>query len=94
MSTSNSSVFQAGNTAVITGGASGIGLSLAKKCKSSGMNVIVCDVNSSSLETAKDVLTKTEGKGRVESLRVDVSKPSDYDSVTQLIEKEFDGTLK
>jgi NAD(P)-dependent dehydrogenase (short-subunit alcohol dehydrogenase family) len=37
------SIFKAGHTAVITGGASGIGLSLAKKCFNNGMKVLVAD---------------------------------------------------
>jgi NAD(P)-dependent dehydrogenase (short-subunit alcohol dehydrogenase family) len=93
MSNRESSVFRLGNTAIITGGASGIGLALATRCKSSGMNVIICDINTSSPGTAEDILTKTEGNGKIAFSKVDVSNPSDYDSVKRLIEDEFDGNL-
>ena len=78
---------------MITGGASGIGLALAKRCKSSDMNVIICDINQPTLSSAKEVLAKAEGKGRVEALQVDVSKPSDYETVKEVVEKDFDGKL-
>ncbi|KAK8086871.1 short chain dehydrogenase/reductase- variant [Apiospora phragmitis] len=44
-SSSSSAIFKTGNTAVITGGASGIGLALAKKCAGYGMKVLVADWN-------------------------------------------------
>jgi NADPH:quinone reductase-like Zn-dependent oxidoreductase len=68
MSTPEFPVFHPGNTAVITGGASGIGLALATKCKNSGMNIVICDNNSDNLKKAKDILAKDSGEGKVESL--------------------------
>ncbi|KAJ1550154.1 hypothetical protein HK096_008458 [Nowakowskiella sp. JEL0078] len=47
------SIFRAGKNAIITGGASGIGLALAKKCFFSGMNVFVIDRNSDYLSKVK-----------------------------------------
>jgi short-subunit dehydrogenase involved in D-alanine esterification of teichoic acids len=38
-----SAIFKAGHTAVITGGASGIGLALTKKCHGFGMKVLAID---------------------------------------------------
>jgi NAD(P)-dependent dehydrogenase (short-subunit alcohol dehydrogenase family) len=42
----------AGTTAVITGGASGIGLALARQCMTQGVNVVLADVEAGALEQA------------------------------------------
>jgi NAD(P)-dependent dehydrogenase (short-subunit alcohol dehydrogenase family) len=42
-----------GKTAFITGGASGIGLGIAKACAKHGMNVIIADMRQASLDEAK-----------------------------------------
>ncbi len=68
----------AGQTAVITGGASGIGLGTAKRLKAGGARVMLWDVSPQNLEKAKAEL----GPG-VESEVVDVT---DYDSVARATE--------
>lgn len=68
----------AGQTAVITGGASGIGLGTAKRLKAEGARVMLWDVSPQNLEKAKAEL----GPG-VESEVVDVT---DYDSVARATE--------
>jgi len=82
-------VFAEGNLAVITGGASGIGLALAQKCAGYGMNVIICDNNASNLKSAKEAV---KSKARFETVEIDVSKMEDFEKVKSLVEKEFDGT--
>jgi NAD(P)-dependent dehydrogenase (short-subunit alcohol dehydrogenase family) len=75
-------VFAPNNTAVITGGASGIGLALATKCAHYGMNVVICDNNPSNLEEAKKSIEKNgEGKGTVEIVEMDVGKLEDFTKV-------------
>lgn len=73
--------FKAGNTAVITGGASGIGLALATKCASYGMNVVICDNNAENLAAAKKSL-ESKGKGQIEIVDMDVSKVEDFAKIT------------
>ncbi|KAK8149714.1 hypothetical protein G3M48_005998 [Beauveria asiatica] len=46
-------VFTPGSTALITGGASGVGLAVAKLCHAKGMNVLLVDRNAQALEQAK-----------------------------------------
>jgi xanthine/CO dehydrogenase XdhC/CoxF family maturation factor len=46
------SVFKPGNIALITGGAGGIGLAVAKLCRSHDMKVAIVDRSSSSIESA------------------------------------------
>ncbi|OAA80734.1 short chain dehydrogenase/reductase [Akanthomyces lecanii RCEF 1005] len=46
-------VFAPGSTALITGGASGVGLAVAKLCNAKGMNVLLVDRNAEALEQAR-----------------------------------------
>jgi NAD(P)-dependent dehydrogenase (short-subunit alcohol dehydrogenase family) len=63
---------EAGRTAVITGGASGIGLATAKKLAGLGMNVVIADFNDEALSAAHRALAG--GNAQVEALRTDVGK--------------------
>ncbi|EPE25607.1 NAD(P)-binding Rossmann-fold containing protein [Glarea lozoyensis ATCC 20868] len=93
MSTSQPSVFHPGNTALITGGASGIGLALATKCKSANMNVIICDINTENLSSAQTALEKVDGSGKVKTLQLDVSQIENWEKAKELVESEFENKL-
>lgn len=80
------SIFKAGNTAVITGGASGVGLSLAKKCHGCGMKVLVADWDEETLGAA----SKNIG-GEVGTIKVDVSKMEDYARLKNKVDQDFKG---
>ena len=70
---------RAGRVAVITGGASGIGLAAAQKLAGEGMRLVIADANGGGLKTAKAEL---EAAGAtVESIRVDVGR---FDEVQEL----------
>ncbi|KAI1382776.1 NAD(P)-binding protein [Hypoxylon trugodes] len=83
-----STIFKKANTAVITGGASGIGLALAQKCVGYGMRVLVADWDAKGLEDA----AKSLGSG-VSTARVDVSKVEDWGELKGRVEKEFGGQI-
>lgn len=78
------SVFKAGNVALITGGASGIGLALAKKCHGYGMQVAIVDINKEHLESAK----KSVGE-RTTTYTMDVGKLDQWGSLKTSIESDF-----
>lgn len=60
-----------GKTAFVTGGASGIGLSMARAFGAAGMNVMLADINEQDLEAA--VAELRERQIKVEGVRCDVS---------------------
>jgi len=73
----------AGKTAVITGGASGIGFETARRFLEEGANVLIGDYNESAAATAVSTL-KAEGfDGRIDSRRADVSQETDVENLLQ-----------
>lgn len=74
-----------GRVAVVTGGASGIGLALAKAAAESGMKVLISDVQAEALDKA--VADLTDAGGSVNGLVADVSKPDD---IAGLVEAAFE----
>ena len=67
--------------AVITGGASGIGLGIAERCVQEGMKVVLADINPTDLAEAEASL-KARG-GAVLSVRTDVAKRSDVETLAK-----------
>ncbi|MEO1662504.1 MAG: SDR family NAD(P)-dependent oxidoreductase [Pseudomonadota bacterium] len=53
---------KAGNTAVVTGGAGGIGLESAKRFAAAGMNVVLVDLKAEALNAAVSALSGSGGK--------------------------------
>jgi 3-oxoacyl-[acyl-carrier protein] reductase len=70
-------------TALITGGASGIGLAIGKKLNSLGVRVVICDLDSAKLESARPSIGET-----AETLCVDVSDTKAVEiAIGRLIQK-------
>lgn len=81
--------FKQGNTAVITGGAGGIGLETAKRFTTRGMNLAIVDVKEELEEAEKSLNKIAKGASKVKAFNCDVS---DYEEVLNLKEdiyKEF-----
>ncbi|KAI1428473.1 hypothetical protein F5Y12DRAFT_26289 [Xylaria sp. FL1777] len=76
------------NTAVITGGASGIGLALTKKCVGYGMRVLVADWNENSLDAAKSAFGD-----KVSAIKVDVGKAEDWKILKEKVVNDFGGKI-
>ncbi|KAJ9137024.1 Short-chain dehydrogenase/reductase [Coniochaeta hoffmannii] len=82
------SIFQPGNTAVITGGASGIGLALAKKCASNGMKVLITDINDEALASAS-----SSSDGSIATVKADVSSVDDWARVKSKVDSDLGGKI-
>jgi NAD(P)-dependent dehydrogenase (short-subunit alcohol dehydrogenase family) len=70
-----------GKVAVVTGGASGIGLAMASRFAQEGMKVVIGDVESGALESAVARLRQQEFE--VHGVITDVSDPSSVDNLAQ-----------
>ena len=77
--------------AVITGGASGIGLALARRALQEGMSVVLADVEERALVDAKTGLAEEYGSDSVHALRTDVSQVQDMDRLAQSAYERFGG---
>jgi len=81
--------FAAGATAVITGGASGIGLAAAKIFLGRGMNVAIADRAGDRLDAAARALAETAGAEKVLATGVDVASAADLKTFAAAVERRF-----
>ena len=74
-------VFKSGNTAVITGGASGIGFAAAKAFAALGLNVVLADLGGDRLLAAEKEIAALSPRGAdaVAAIPTDVSKLADIE---------------
>jgi NAD(P)-dependent dehydrogenase (short-subunit alcohol dehydrogenase family) len=75
-----------GKTAFVTGGASGIGLGIAKALLGAGMNVVIADIREDHLEQAAAELGSPE---RVLALKLDVTDRAAYARAADAAEARF-----
>ena len=71
-------------TAVITGGASGIGLALARACTDAGMRVVIADIEAGPLDAACDELTAV-------GVVTDVTSPESVAALAATVERDLGG---
>jgi 2-dehydro-3-deoxy-D-gluconate 5-dehydrogenase len=76
-----------GRTAIVTGGAMGIGLGIVRRLHEAGANVVVADLDESSAQAVTAELLAARSHSTL-SLRADVSDP---DSVQHLFQTTVDG---
>lgn len=76
-----------GKTAVITGGASGIGLAMAHCFGAQGMNVVIADVEQAALNSASDELI--EAGVNCAAMRCDVSDRNAVEALADFAYSEF-----
>lgn len=77
-----------GRVAVITGGASGIGLAAAKKLAALGMKIVIADLAGEKLSAAETEL-KPLAKGGLLAVAVDVSKAEDLARLADRTHEKF-----
>ena len=75
-----------GKTAFITGGASGIGLGIAKAALGHGMNVVIADIRDDHLEAA---LAELGDDAHVLAVRLDVTDRADFTRAADAAEARF-----
>src|SRR5262245_21269455 len=75
----------AGKVAFVTGGASGIGLGIAKALKKAGMKLVIADIRQDHLDEAVGEL----GGGEVLALRLDVTDRAAYALAADAAEARF-----
>jgi NAD(P)-dependent dehydrogenase (short-subunit alcohol dehydrogenase family) len=84
----------ANNVAVITGGASGIGLAAAMRFAGLGMKVCIADLGADRLKAAETKLSSVSpgGADSVMTAAVDVSKIDEVAGLESAVQKRFGGT--
>src|ERR1700722_8001788 len=87
-------VLARGNSAVITGGASGIGLACAKRFASLGLSVCIADRGTDRLEraAAEIAAVSTAGADGVLALEVDVRRRAELQRLEGEVRERFGGT--
>lgn len=75
-----------GKTAFITGGASGIGLGIAKALLGAGMNVTIADIRQDHLDSA---VTELDGGDRVLAVPLDVTNRANFAAAADATEARF-----
>ena len=85
-------VLTTGSTAVITGGASGIGLTTAKRLAVLGMNVVLADLGADRLAAAADAVRAAAPGAEVMTSETDVSSPSALTALDAAVTARFGGT--
>ncbi|TAQ89288.1 hypothetical protein B7494_g2363 [Chlorociboria aeruginascens] len=91
-------IFLPSTLALITGGASGIGLALAKRCTRAGMHVLIVDSNAEALQSALEELGDVERggdreRGKVEGLCMDVRREEEWIILKKKVEREFSSKI-
>jgi len=76
-----------GKTAVITGGAAGIGRALAERCLAEGMNVVIADVEGPVLESTLEALH--DHQDHLRGIRVDVSQANEVEALAKFTRSVF-----
>jgi NAD(P)-dependent dehydrogenase (short-subunit alcohol dehydrogenase family) len=76
----------AGRTAFVTGGASGIGLGIAKALSGADMNVVIADIRDDHLEAAKAEIGEPK---RILALKLDVTDRKDFARAADAAEARF-----
>jgi len=78
-----------GRTAIVTGGAMGIGLGIATRLAQAGANVLIADLDENAANKSVQDLS-TQGL-KVKTVKTDVSSETDVDKMVQTVVQDFGG---
>lgn len=86
-----SSFFRQGATALISGGASGVGFAMAQLCRKHGMHVALLDYNSANLQAAHKALNTSNSTSdlKTEAYQLDVGDLSAWTSILPKFQSTF-----
>jgi len=88
-----STFFRQGATALISGGASGVGFAMAQLCRKHGMHVALIDYNSSNLQAAHKALSSSNSSNtsdlKTEAYQLDVGDLSAWKSILPKFQSTF-----
>jgi NAD(P)-dependent dehydrogenase (short-subunit alcohol dehydrogenase family) len=84
-----STIIKPSNVAVITGGASGIGLAAAKHFAAAGMSVVIADLGGDRLARAADELKAISGEEHVMAIETDVSDKASLAALERAVIQRF-----
>ncbi|MDR6668253.1 SDR family NAD(P)-dependent oxidoreductase [Rhizobium sp. 1399] len=82
-------IFKKSNVAVITGGASGIGLAAAKYFAKVGMSVVIADLGGDRLADARAELEAITGQEHVMAVETDVSQKEQIEALERAVIQRF-----
>ncbi len=82
-------IFKKSNVAVITGGASGIGLAAAKYFAKIGMSVVIADLGGDRLANARAELEAIAGQEHVMAIETDVSQKEQIEALERAVIQRF-----
>ena len=76
-----------GKVALVTGGASGIGLAMVNSFAASGMRVVMADIEADALATAHDGFG--DSNADVQPMLLDVTDPGRFEAVVDEVERDI-----
>jgi sorbitol-6-phosphate 2-dehydrogenase len=77
-----------GKTAIVTGGAQGLGQAISQRLAQEGCNVVIADVNEAGVNATATAIAKETGQ-RVLGVKVDVTQETDVNALFERATKEF-----
>ncbi len=83
--------FSPSNVAVVTGGASGIGLAAARRLAGLGMRVAIADLGGDRLGAAETLLKEHASPENILAVATDVSSTPDLQRLQEIVEARFGG---